>query len=95
MWQFRMICRQARSNFLCSGMLTLIMGSREPMRFKDRIENVGLIVSFSNMMDDTPSMADLILPQNNPLKGLGHRCTKAGPGLSDDWISTTWGSAVF
>jgi anaerobic selenocysteine-containing dehydrogenase len=55
-------------------------GLPDSMRFKQRIENVDLIVSFSNMMDDTTSMADLILPQNNPLEDWGTDIPKAGPG---------------
>ena len=80
MWQF--------SDDMSSGNVKVLMlrdvdpyyGLPDSIRFKDRIENVGLIVSFSNMMDDTTSMADLILPQNNPLEDWGTDVPMAGPG---------------
>ena len=55
-------------------------GLPDVIKFKQRIENLDLIVSFSNMMDDTTSMADLILPESNPLEDWGTDIPVAGPG---------------
>ena len=50
--------------------------------FKGKLAKVPLVVSFSNMMDDTTSVADLILPEHHyledwgtdiPLAGVGHQ----------------------
>ena len=48
--------------------------------FKERLANVPLIVSFSNMMDDTTSVADLILPEHNYLEDWGTDVPLAGVG---------------
>ena len=48
--------------------------------FQERLANVPLIVSFSNMMDDTTSVADLILPEHNFLEDWGTDVPLAGVG---------------
>ena len=55
-------------------------GLPEVAAFKSRSANVPLIVSFSGMMDDTTSMADLILPENNYLEDWGTDVPLAGVG---------------
>ena len=80
MWQF--------SDDMSSGNVKVLMlrdvdpyyGLPDSMRFKDRIENVGLIVSFSNMMDDTTSMADLILPEYDAFEDWGSDIPDPAPG---------------
>ena len=42
--------------------------------------NVPLIVSFSGMMDDTSSLADLVLPENHGLEDWGDDVPSPGPG---------------
>ena len=42
--------------------------------------NVPLIVSFSGMMDDTSSLADLVLPENHGLEDWGDSVPSPGPG---------------
>ncbi len=42
--------------------------------------NVPLIVSFSGMMDDTSSLADLVLPENHGLEDWGDDIPTPGPG---------------
>ncbi len=42
--------------------------------------NVPLIVSFSGMMDDTSSLADLVLPENHGLEDWGDSIPSPGPG---------------
>ena len=48
--------------------------------FKNALDQVPLIVSFSGISDDTTSMADMILPQNNYLEDWGTDVPLAGPG---------------
>ena len=42
--------------------------------------NVPLIVSFANKMDETTAIADLVLPENNPLEDWGTNIPNPGPG---------------
>jgi len=48
--------------------------------FRDASYDVPVIVSFSNFMDDTTAMADLILPEHNYLEDWGTDTPDAGPG---------------
>ena len=52
----------------------------EALGFKDASYNVPLIVSFSEMIDDTANMADLVLPQNSPLEDWGSSVPNPGTG---------------
>ncbi len=42
--------------------------------------NIPLIVSFANKMDETTAIADLVLPENNPLEDWGSNIPNPGPG---------------
>ena len=53
----------------------------ESLGFRDASYNVPLIVSFSEILDDTADMADLVLPQNNPLEDWGSDMPNPGPGV--------------
>ena len=57
-----------------------IYGLPDGVGFKDAIERLPLIVSFSGRMDDTASMADLILPEHNYLEDWGTDVPNPGPG---------------
>ncbi|MDP6512370.1 MAG: molybdopterin-dependent oxidoreductase [SAR202 cluster bacterium] len=48
--------------------------------FRDASFDVPVIVSFSNIMDDTTAMADIILPEHNSLEDWGTDTPDAGPG---------------
>ncbi len=48
--------------------------------FRDASYNVPLIVSFSNQIDDTTAMADLVLPDHNYLEDWGSDVPDPGPG---------------
>mgnify|MGYP002849913808 FL=1 len=58
----------------------LYYGLPDSMGFKNNYSNVPMIVSFGNMMDDTTSIADLILPQNSLFEDWGTDVPLAGPG---------------
>jgi len=47
---------------------------------RDAIGRVSTVVSFSGRMDDTTSMADLVLPENHPLEDWGTDVPDPGPG---------------
>ncbi|GIS64345.1 MAG: hypothetical protein CM1200mP3_05930 [Chloroflexota bacterium] len=47
---------------------------------KSALDSVPLIVIFGGMMDDTTSIADLILPQHHFLEDWGTDVPVAGPG---------------
>ena len=53
----------------------------EALGFRDASYNVPLIVSFSDMLDDTADMADLVLPQNSPLEDWGSSVPNPGTGV--------------
>lgn len=42
--------------------------------------NIPLIVSFASQMDETTAIADLVLPENNPLEDWGTNIPNPGPG---------------
>ncbi len=54
----------------------------ESLGFREASYNVPLIVSFSEMLDDTANMADLVLPQNSPLEDWGSSVPDPGTGVS-------------
>ena len=55
-------------------------GLPDSVGFKDASYNVPLIVSFSEHMDDTTLMADLVLPEHNYLEDWGSDIPDPGPG---------------
>ena len=55
-------------------------GMTDTADMKSALDNVPLIVSFAGMMDDTTSIADLILPQHHFLEDWGTDIPVAGPG---------------
>lgn len=55
-------------------------GLPETVGFKDASYDVPVIVSFSNIMDDTTAMADLILPEHDYLEDWGTDAPDPGPG---------------
>ena len=48
--------------------------------FRDASYDVPVIVSFSNIMDDTTAMADIVLPEHNSFEDWGTDTPDAGPG---------------
>ena len=58
----------------------LFYGLPDTSGFKGRSANVPMIVSFGGMMDDTTSMADLILPEHHYLEDWGTDIPLAGVG---------------
>ncbi|MBI4298950.1 MAG: molybdopterin-dependent oxidoreductase [Chloroflexi bacterium] len=48
--------------------------------FKDALNQVGKVVSFSSFMDDTTAMADLVLPEHVYLEDWGDDLPNPGPG---------------
>ena len=58
----------------------LYYGLPDSAGFKNAINQVPLIVSFSSISDDTTSIADLILPQHSYLEEWGTDVPLAGPG---------------
>ncbi len=58
----------------------LYYGLPDSAGFKNDFANVPMIVSFGNMMDDSTSIADLVLPQNSLLEDWGTDVPLAGPG---------------
>lgn len=76
------------SNDIDSGSIKVLMvrganpyyGLPDAVGLKSRISKVGTIVSFSGMMDDTTSMADLILPEHNWLEDWGTDIPVSGVG---------------
>jgi len=57
-----------------------VYGLPSSLGFRDALNNVGKIVSFSSFMDETTIMADLILPDNSFLEAWGDDIPEAGPG---------------
>jgi len=55
-------------------------GMTDTVDMKGALDSVPLIVSFGGMMDDTTSIADLILPQHHFLEDWGTDVPLAGPG---------------
>ena len=55
-------------------------GLPETVGFKDAAFDVPFIFSFSELMDDTTAMSDLILPEHNYLEGWGTDVPDPGPG---------------
>ena len=55
-------------------------GLPDSVGFKDAVFDVPFIFSFSGFMDDTTSMADLILPEHNYLEDWGSDVPAPGPG---------------
>ena len=55
-------------------------GLPENIGFQDATFKIPLIVSFSNNIDDTTAMADLILPEHDPLEDWGTDIPNPGPG---------------
>ena len=55
-------------------------GMTDTADMKSALDSVPLIVSFGGMMDDTTSIADLILPQHHFLEDWGTDVPVAGPG---------------
>jgi molybdopterin-containing oxidoreductase family iron-sulfur binding subunit len=58
----------------------LYYGMTDTVDMKVALDSVPLIVSFGGMMDDTTSVADLILPQHHFLEDWGTDVPLAGPG---------------
>jgi len=58
----------------------LYYGLPDSFGFKEALFDIPFIVSFSNMKDDTASIADLILPQNTLFEDWGTDVPLAGPG---------------
>ena len=66
---------------------TLMVRGADPMYgiprsvgFREASSNVPLIVSFSGRLDDTTAMADLVLPEHDPLEDWGSDLPDPGPG---------------
>ena len=57
------------------GIKNAILGKNANGKF-----NIPLIVSFANKMDETTAIADLVLPENNPLEDWGANIPNPGPG---------------
>ena len=60
-----------------------VYGLPASLKFRETLSStrrVPLVVSFSEHMDDTASMADLILPQGDPLEEWGSNIPDPGPG---------------
>ena len=57
-----------------------IYGLPDAVNFKAAAYDVPLIVSFSDVMDDTTAVADLVLPQHNYLEDWGSDVPDPGPG---------------
>ena len=55
-------------------------GLPDAAEFKEATFQVPLIVSFSGLMDDTAAMADLVLPENDPLEEWGSDVPEPGSG---------------
>ena len=58
-----------------------MFGLPESLGFRDASYNVPLIVSFSEILDDTADMADIVLPQNSPLEDWGSSVPNPGAGM--------------
>ncbi|MDC0034901.1 molybdopterin-dependent oxidoreductase [Chloroflexi bacterium] len=58
----------------------LYYGMTDTADMKAALSNVPLVISFGGMMDDTTSIADLILPQHHFLEDWGTDVPVAGPG---------------
>jgi len=75
--------QQGRINIFLTSNVDPAYGLPETLKIKEILsaENtVPLVVSFSGHMDDTTSLADLILPQGDPLEEWGTNIPDPGPG---------------
>ena len=75
--------REGKINILLTSNIDPVYGLPGSLKVKEILSSentVPLIVSFSGHMDDTTSMADLILPQGDPLEEWGTNIPDPGPG---------------
>ena len=57
-----------------------VYGLPESLNFKNALESVSYVVSFSTFMDETTAQADLILPDHTSLESWNVNVSKPGPG---------------
>tara|TARA_Y100000590_G_scaffold464521_1_gene634208 strand:- start:41658 stop:43895 length:2238 start_codon:yes stop_codon:yes gene_type:complete len=57
-----------------------VYGLPESLNFKNALESVSYVVSFSTFMDETTAQADLILPDHTSLESWNLNVSKPGPG---------------